>query len=85
MGGVHYQTGVKLYQVILVLSVLFLITYLINDFVFIPTIKAYGLLIVVITTMALLSLGVLYLISSMAGVTGLKEGTKVTAEREKEY
>ena len=85
MGGVHYQTGVKPYQVILVLAVLFLITFLINDFVFMPTIKAYGLLLIVITFMALLSLGVLYMISSMAGVTGLKEGTKVTGEREKEY
>lgn len=85
MGGVHYQTGVKPYQVLLVLAVLFLITYLINDFAFIPTIKAYGLLLVVITIMALLSLGVLYLISTMAGIQGLKEGTKVTGEREKEY
>lgn len=85
MGGVHYQTGVKPYQVVLVLVVLFLITFLINDFAFISTLKAYGLLLVVITVMALLSLGVLYFISSMAGVTGLKEGTEVTAERKKEY
>lgn len=85
MGGVHYQTGVKPHQIILVLGVLFLITFLINDFVFVPTLKAYGLILVVITVMALLSLGVLYLISSMAGVEGLKEGTEVTGERKKEY
>ena len=80
--GVHYRKEVKTYQVIVVLCVVFFIMLGINHFAFLSSLKMYGLLLAVVALMSFVSLGVLYLFSSMANISGLKEGTKVTSERE---
>lgn len=83
--GVHYRKEVKAYQVILVLAVAFLIVLFIHDLEIMPTLKHYGILMAVTAVMAISALLVFFLISTASGVTGLREGTKVTDEREKEY
>lgn len=83
--GVHYRKEVKVYQVILVLAVVFLIVLGMYDFEWMPALKQYAVLMSVTAAMAISALLVFYVISTASGVSGLKEGTKVTDEREKEY
>lgn len=83
--GVHYRQEVKAYQVLLVLGVVFLIMLFINDFEWMAALKQYAVLLGVTTVIVGLTFAVLFGISSAANISGLKEGTKVTDEREKEY
>jgi hypothetical protein len=85
MGGVHYRQEIKVYQVLLVLGVLFLIMLFINDFEWLAALKQYGVLLGVTAVIVGLTFAALFSVSSAANISGLKEGTKVTDEREKEY
>ncbi len=83
--GVHYRKEVKTYQVILVLLVAFIIIFFIQDFQWLPALKQYGILLGTTAVLAAVTFGVLFALSSMANISGLKEGTRVIDEREKEY
>lgn len=83
--GVHYRQEIKVYQVLLVLGVIFLIMLFINDFQWLAALKQYGVLLGVTAVIVGVTFAALFGVSSAANISGLKEGTKVTDEREKEY
>ncbi|MGK0391208.1 MAG: hypothetical protein ACI94Y_003970 [Maribacter sp.] len=83
--GVHYRQEIKVYQVLLVLGVVFLIMLFINDFAWLAALKQYGVLLGLTAIIIGLTFAVLFGVSSAANISGLKKGTKVTDEREKEY
>jgi len=83
--GVHYRKEVKVYQVLLVLVVAFLMVFFIHDMDIQVALRQYAILMAVTAAMAILGLGVMYMVSRASGTTGIKEGTKVTDEREGNY
>ena len=83
--GVHYRQEIKVYQVLLVLGVIFLIMLFINNFQWLAALKQYAVLLAVTATLIGLTFAALFAIGSSANISGLKEGTKVTDDREKEY
>lgn len=83
--GVHYRKEVKIYQVLLVLVVAFLMVFFIHDMDMQATVRQYAILMTVTAAMAIFGLGVMYMVSRASGTTGIKEGTKITDEREGNY